>query len=358
MKRNLRAARQAFLTLRSKGYSTPAALLVHLPVAACLRAYRVIAQRLNSGLPFSAVNARRLGRSSKRAEASPKPRFYVIVVPGTLHFLIPCLSLVSASIRCSIVLNGARPWETAAIRRRFPQLEFCTLLTLPFSSLTHGDAITLLLNADDSSFGILDHDLYVFDPHLFEDLDPGPRRILTAIFGEVGAHGLPYPHTSFLFFDTLTLRSVMHRYGVTARLYRKAPRQTATALQSIGLTRNGYLKAHHNFFDTLTLLYALAFSEGLGLRFRENVPPESVAHLGSTSAGTPKTKPLLECYIQLRFVELLGDPELMRRYHHRFGPFEASRDLKARIPLTPANYAIINKVDDLAARLESRLKSA
>ena len=109
--------------------------------------------------------------------------FYVIVMPGTLHFLLPCLALLPRHLKVVLLGNGASTWERHIVAHRFPALPYCPLATLPATSLMHGDVITLLLQNESANFGLIDHDCYVFDPRIFESLAPGPNDCLTAIYG-------------------------------------------------------------------------------------------------------------------------------------------------------------------------------
>lgn len=320
---------------------------------ALLRAYRNLARGVNRSRVIRFLNERRLKRMHATDPAhAAGGHFYVIVMPGMLHYLLPCLALVPERVPVRLVANGARRWERDLVARRFPHLPMCRLRSLPATSLTHGDVITLLLATNSGNFGLLDHDCYVFDPGVYDDLDPGPGRCLTAIYGGVSERtGLAYPETYLLFLNTPVLRDIARRYDVDARSYRAVPEHLRSVVQRMGLGGGVFVKDHATFFDTLHLMLVLAIAEGLDFRFLQWVDDDSIAHLGGTSWKTLETKELIDCYVDWRFLELVHDDVVRRRYAHRFRPFESAAQVRAAIPMTPEAYARVAWVDEIVDRL-------
>lgn len=315
------------------------------------RAYRALARRVNAAWPLRAANRRRLGCFHSTLEQGRGIHFYVILMPGTLHFVLPCLRLLPPRLPVYVIANGARGWERRRLAAAFPARRICTLATLPASSVAHGDVITLLLERNDATFGLLDHDCYVFDAACFDAAAPAANEFLTAWFGRIGQKaGLAYPETFFLLVNAPLLRDIMRRHHVDARMYRSAPARVRPVVERIGLRDGVVLKDHHGYFDTLHLLVALALAEGFRVRFAE-APADAIVHIGGTSAGVPETKDLLDHYMQLRFLELAGDPLLRRRYRRWFRTFPSADAVRARMPMTPAGFARIAAVDRLVARL-------
>ena len=172
--------------MRVRGYGLVPSMLLVLPRITLARAYRHVARRANRTL-FDAANRRRLRRIAVALDGSSGDTFYVIVMPGTLHFLLPCLALLPDGLRVVLLGNGAAAWERRLVAQRYPAFRHCALATLPATSLAHGDVITLLLEVSTADFGLLDHDCYVFDPRIFAALAPGPNDCMTAIYGGVSA---------------------------------------------------------------------------------------------------------------------------------------------------------------------------
>ena len=339
--------------MRTRGYPLPTAVFLHLPRVALVHLYRRLAQPINRSGPFRMLNRRRIRRLHASATLSRAGgHFYVIAMPGTLHFLLPCLAQLPPQLEVMLLGNGAKRWERRLIARRFPALPFCTLARLPGTSVTHGDVITLLLETNDANFGLIDHDCYVFDRRIFESLAPGSDDCLTAVFGGISAKsGLAYPETWLLFLNVAVLRTLMNRYHVDARVYRKVPAALRDTVSRLGIDGTVFIKDHANFFDTLHLLIALAIAEGHPCRFLQGFDARAIAHIGGTSWRTTETKELINCYADWRFLDLANDAALHRRYRSRTRPFRSAADVRSSIPLTPESFARLAWIDALVDRL-------
>ncbi|MBA3504483.1 MAG: hypothetical protein H0T80_01725 [Betaproteobacteria bacterium] len=356
MVQTLKATARQFLTavrtMQSRGYGLLPALLVHLPVAATQRIYWKLARSINGRLINAAFNYLKFRAFQDKHADRLGGHFYVIVMPRTLHFLLPCLDLLSGKVSVLLLGNGARAWEREFLQAKYPDMPFFELRTLPGSSVAHGDVISLLLANNDSNFGILDHDCYAFDPKVFAQLDPGARESMLGVFpGFSSKTGIFYPETYFLFFHTKLLRELMQRHRVDAGWYRQAPASAAAQLERIGLGPHMFLKDHHNFFDTLHVLLALALSEGMAVRFLGTPRELSVFHVGGTSGGTTQTKSLPELYMHLRFLELADSAILNARYAYLTFPLRSSAELRRRLPQTPEVMHMLQISDELIRRL-------
>lgn len=343
--------------MRIRGYPLALSILLYLPRVTLVRAYRIVARRVNRSV-LKGVNRRRLRRVPP-ADGSRGVRFYVIVMPGTLHFLLPCLALLPETLDVVLIGNGASRWERRQVMRRFPAHRYCALARLPATSLTHGDVITLLLESDAADFGLLDHDCYVFDRRIFDALAPGPNDCLTAIYGDVSARtGIAYPETYLMFLHAALLRGLMARYHVDARIYRKAPAVLRDRVAGLGLVEGVFLKDYATFFDTLHLLLALAMADGHSLRFVQEFGSDAIAHLGGTSWKTTETKELIDCYVDWRFLDLADDDDLRRRYRQRTRPFRSAAGVRASIPMTPEAFARVAWIDALVSKLAAASAAA
>ncbi len=350
--RTARRFLMAVRTMRNRGYGLLPALLVHLPVAATRRIYRKLASPINGRLINPAINRPKFRGFQREHGDRLGDHFYVIVMPRTLHFLLPCLDLLAGKVSVLLLGNGARAWERELVKAQHPDMPFFELRMLPGSSVAHGDVISLLLANNDSNFGILDHDCYVFDPAVFAQLDPGTQECMLGVFpGFSTKTGIFYPETFFLFFHTELLCGVMERHRVDARIYRKAPATAVAQLERFGLGALTSLKDYHNFSDTLHVLLALALSEGLAVRFLGTPDELSIYHVGGTSIGTTQTKALPDLYIHLRFLELADSAILNARYAHLTFPLRSSAELRERLPQTPEVMRMLEISDELLRRL-------
>lgn len=352
-----RRTRNAIRRMRARGYSPLVAVVFRFPQVLLMRGYRIVARGVNRSRIFRFLNLRSLRRLHAGDEShAAGGHFYVIVMPGMLHFLLPSLALLPPGLRVRLIANGAAGWERRTVARHFPHYPMCRLRGLPRTSLTHGDVITLLLETNSGNFGLLDHDCYVFDPAVFDDLAPGPGQCLTAVYGGVAARtGLPYPETYLLFLDATVLRDIARRYHVEARTYRAVPEHLRSVVERVGLGHGVYVKDHATFFDTLHLMLILAIAEGYESRFLQWVDDSSIAHLGGTSWKTPQTKERVECYVDWRFLELAHDDVVRRRYARRFRPFRSAAQLRAAMPMAPDVYARVLWLDGIVERLTRAL---
>jgi len=338
---------------RQRGYTLTRTLLLRLPQAFTGKLYRKTARIINGFILREYFNAPRFRSFQRRRDAYRNPCFYVIVMPDVLHFLVPCLRLIPKHVDVVLLHNGARSWEREYLHTNFPEFPAFTMWTLPWSSLPHGDMLTLLLRNHEESFGILDHDTYVFNHLVFEHLVPESDSYAIGLFKGRSAHtGIDYPHTYFLVLNTPRLREIMDRYRVDARIYRKLPMRLQPIFDQLGLTSGIHLKVYHNYFDTLHVIFALAHAEGLRARFLSLADADSVYHVGGTSIGDHRTRDLAEQYIQLRFLERIDDPTLRRRYDHLRKEFTSADEIRRRLTLTPERFNSL-ALSELMRRLDT-----
>jgi hypothetical protein len=342
--------------MRERGLGLVSVLLLHVPVAFLFRAWRVLAQPLNGGLIQRLFNQPRFADFQDKLAPSTVPRFYVIVMPFTLHFLLPCLALLQGRVQVVLLINGARRWERRVLSERFPMLPMFDLWTLPWSSVAHGNVINLLLENHRGNFGIVDHDCYVFDHAIFDQLTPVGDECLLSLFGEASRSvNITFPSTYFLFFNAEMLRLLMRRYDIDARLYREIPATARYAMARIGLGSGTFWKSYHNFRDTLHVLLGVAVAEGLKFRFLSSDKELPAVHVGGTSIGTHHAKDLYALYLHLRFLELLDDPLLTRRYAFLTAPLRSSAEALAHSEPTNSAWQALPAVETLMRRLRGAL---
>ncbi len=354
---NARNLAELAARLRRRGFGRVAVLCLHMPAAIVLRAWRTLASRVNDQVLQPAITCRRFAAFvAGHPACGDLPRYYVIVMPDTLHFLLPCLALVACELDIVLLLNGARDWEAEVLRRRWPQLPQFRMATLPASSVSHGHAINMLLRCADDRFGLLDHDLYVFDRSLLARLDPAADELMVGVVGDTSADGRwSYPLTHLLMLNAVLLRDLIDRYRVGAESCRRPPLRVRRKLAEIGLREQEFLKDYHDFFDTLHVLLALGFAEGKRAARIETASEEGIWHVGGTSIDTHHSKDLEQIYVGLRFVERIADPAIARRYARLFAPFASAAQVRATLPMTPRTFQRVSIVDHVVRKLEAEL---
>src|SRR3954469_12660346 len=88
----------AWQRIRGKGYSIPASM-AHLAAAILQRTYRAALKHLNRVGPLRTHNTRRFRKFHTAFGRPASGHFYVIVMPGVLHFLLPCLRLLPDTLK-------------------------------------------------------------------------------------------------------------------------------------------------------------------------------------------------------------------------------------------------------------------
>ena len=352
LRANARASRLLYQRLRDRGHSRWDVLLRRLPQAAALRAYRKLAYAINDNILQRWITPARFRRFLARQQPKLDGCFYVIVMPQTLHFLLPCLRLVPKDVRVVLLLNGAHGWEADLLRERFSRYPQFRVVALPNSSVGHGAMINLLLRNSAHDFGILDHDLYLFDSRIFGQLQFDAGDFLVSLFNDVSEDGRwVYPLTHFLYFRIEVFRRLMKEYGIGAQAYRQVPERVLSRLESLGLRKGETMKSYHKFYDTLHVLLALAYAEGLSVAQIEPEIPDSAYHIGGTSIGTHHTKDLIHLYTHLKFLELSTEPLLQRRYASIAAPFASSAEVHAKLEGKAHDFHQIQLVDRLVKKL-------
>ena len=353
LRANARAARLLYQRLTARGDTQLDVLLRRIPQAVALRAYRKLAYAVNDGVLQRLVTPARFRRFLARHPRSLDGVFYVIVMPQTLHFLLPCLGLVAGDMQVVLLLNGARRWEADLLRERFPAMLQFRVAALPNSSVGHGAMINLLLQNSAHDFGVLDHDLYLFDRTISQHLHFDDDDFLLCLYRDASSDGRwVYPLTHFLYFRIDVFKRLMARYGVGAQAYREVPAPARGRLASIGLRDGATMKSYHVFYDTLHVLLALAYADGLGVRQLEPEGAGSVYHIGGTSIGTHHTKDLIHLYTHLRFLEMSGEPQLQRRYGAIAAPFSTAEEVHAKLEGTAHDFHQVMLVDQLIEKLQ------
>lgn len=224
----------------------------------------------------------------------PDGTYFVIAVPRSLGLLEPCLKLVRDHVPLALIVNGLPAAEETALARLAPEAPRFRLSTVPGSWWEHGAVLDLLTDAVARPFGLLDHDCFVLDPSILDDLHPGDGELLAAP-DAVGfwrlneASGLRFPRTHLLMLNAPAVREIRRRYRISCRKATRTPCALREPLGRLGLGDHNFPPSPMRFWDTLQLVMAAGLAAGLRWRFQP-VPEGSLVHFGGATrqknAGT------------------------------------------------------------------------
>ena len=310
-----------------------------------------IARRLNATLLGNLSNRRRFRSFHQRIVAGDSGYFYVIAVPGTLHYLLMSLRLVQDKVRVILIDNGLSRWERAFLAERFPHIAMFRLHTLPASLCAHGDVLNLFFEVTESDFGILDHDTFVFDPLILADPRFAADEFVTAAWCYRNTtNGLPSPRTYLLQFHTSVIKYVMSAYGVGMQVYQWLPNRLWLRLKEIGFGPGNFPKDYVKGFDATNLVSALCLADGFHARCLD-LEDRAAVHLGGTSYRAD----IVRTYLALRFLEACGEPDLSATYAPHFAPFRTSVEALAQVPVQQRG-ALAGWTEALVARIRDQIK--
>ncbi len=204
-------------------------------------------------------------------------------MPNILHFLKPCLNLIPKNINLFLILNGTSSWEEKYLRENYAYYPIFKLITFPYSSLSHGTLLNLLIENNQSNFGIIDYDLYIFNKDIFNKLIFNKDECVIGAFKLMNKKsGLTFPTTHFMFFNVSLIKKIMVKYRIGAQIYTKIPSRLKNKLSTINLGYNNFLKNHFLYFDTFNMILAMAFYEKLSVKILK-LNDKDLCHIGDTS---------------------------------------------------------------------------
>ena len=209
--------------------------------------------------------------------------YVLVLVPRILHYVIPCLTLARRRVPVVVVCNGARRWEVEALEQWFPDTPMVNLRTVRGSMLPHGVVLDLLLRHAPRSFALLDPDLFVFDPHVFDELELRDGEVACGAFGVTNPEtAITFPTTHLLALDVPAIQELMARYRIGPLIYNRTPQHLVQSLGSLGLGDHNYPKDNLSYYDPLNLILAMAAYDGLPQRVL-NRDESAVYHVGGVS---------------------------------------------------------------------------
>ncbi len=222
----------------------------------------------------------RLDRVLAQSDANP---CVLVLVPRILHYVIPCLTLARRRVAVVVVCNGARPWEVEALAQRFPDIPMLDLRPVRGSMMPHGVVLDLLLRHATRSFALLDPDLFVFDPDVFDELNLRRGEVACGAFGFTNPRsGLVFPTTHLLALDVPVIQELMATYHIRPIIYDRTPQHLVEPLGSLGLGDHNFPKHYLSFYDPLNLILAMAAYDGLQQRILHR-DESAVYHVGGVS---------------------------------------------------------------------------
>jgi hypothetical protein len=337
-----------------RGNSLAKILLFSLPFKAVLKLYALIAGFINNHFLINLLNSKRFQDFQNFHQDKLGNHFYIIVMPNILPYLAPCINLIPKNINLFLILNGIGHWEANFLRKSYKNIPIFKLKLLPHSSLSHGRLLNLLLTHNQHNFGIIDHDLYLFNKDIFNQLQFKSDEFIIGIYKLTNTISqLTFPTTHFLFFNLIPIKNIMLKYKIGAQKYRIIPSRLKNKLAALNLGYHNFLKEYLNYFDTLNLIMAMAFFEKFSAKMFELSDFEDVYHLGGTSHGPDN---LYRTYRTLKFLEISSNDLLREKFYHHFSSFNSSKDMVKLFPDDINSRKFIDRTDQMIDKLENFLQ--
>jgi hypothetical protein len=337
---------------RGKGAGPFEIMFGRLPRILTAKAYRQVAAVANDRLIDKVYNQKRFKEFQITQQHKLGDHFYIIVMPNIMHFLIPCLKLIPRKLDVFLILNGTTRWEEDFLRNHYNGYPIFKLNTFPYSSLSHGSVMNLLLRNNDSNFGIIDHDLFMFNPQLLDELSFNKDECVIGAFKLRNTKAkLSFPTTHFMFFNIKHIQRIMTTYEIDARQYKKIPRHLEDKLAAINIGHHNYLKEYLNYLDTFNLILAMAFYEKLSARIPE-LSPDDLFHVGATSRGTNS---IYATYINIKLLELSENSSFRSKYANLCANFKDSRSVIEHLPGDRSALTFIAQINEMVSRLRASI---
>jgi hypothetical protein len=208
----------------------------------------------------------------------------------------------------------------------------------------------MLFDHHETNFGIIDHDLYIFNKDTFCRLTFEDGQCALGAFRIHNKKAnIEFPTTHFMFFNMNLIRMVRSKYKIGAHMYRRIPRQTTEGLRSLNLGYHNFPKDYLNVFDTMNLLLVMALFEGLSFKFIGG-GSRDFFHIGGTSAVSGESH---RQFIGLKFLEMAQNEELRERYAHLYPGFSSSEEIWDSLPNMRQSHEYISYISKVVGLIES-----
>jgi hypothetical protein len=331
----------------------------------CSIAPRKVLNKLGRHLGKYAANSPRINQLNvekfqrfQQGLCAGKTRVFIIALPWTLHFLLPCLNQIPSLVRRTeleavLIVNGLSHWEKSYLDSKFDFPHFDLDVTT-HTPLSHGDVLNILFECCDTDFAIVDHDLYGISAELWDAMLHPVPELLRGIFPVTNPQlDWQFPRTHFMFFNTGTVRRLMRTAGIGAHRYHRVPAYLVELVESLGLHSGQYLKPYLNYFDAMNLIMLMAKHEGMIPEFPAPGLEKCVFHVGSTSGRAQYDSNLLATYTDLKFLELVGSTDLRNAYAQLSGKIKSASDLRPQLDSAPGKRAAMERIDAMTGYLEN-----
>lgn len=278
----------------------------------------------HSSFPLFKLNEKRFIKFKRNNENKLKNAFYIIVMPNVLHILEPCLKLLPKKLNVCLVLNKTKKWEKKYLKENYPNYPIFSLVNLPITKTRHGTILTILLRNNDFNFGIIDHDCYILDKTVFNQLKLNNREVLAYTFYKKNKKAkLIFPKTNLLFFNVNLIKKIMEKYHITAVQYIKIPSDLKEKLLKINIGKHNFPIEYQKLFDTLLLICAMAHYEKKIFK-KLKTKKNGILHIGHTSYGV--TNHPFPSYIHLKILENTKNKLFKNKYLLLFSKYKNSDD--------------------------------
>ncbi len=218
-----------------------------------------------------------------------KNHFYITVVPKTLDMLDGCLTLLPRDVCLFMILNGLAEWEQEFLDRAYPTVPKFILTTYR-GIIVYDRVLDMLMECNDSDFGIIDPDCFVLDDSFFSRLQIADNEFAISPFVCVNKlANITFPRTYFLFFNTPVIHRIRKEYEISFKQCWTIPPRLEPALKSLNLGYHNFPHDTVNYFDNFQLIWAMAFHQGFSFAAgpQARTAPirrqNSIIHVGASS---------------------------------------------------------------------------
>ena len=224
----------------------------------------------------------------KHHQARLNRHFYITVMPKTLDLLESCVAFLPRDRSFFLIMNGLERWEEDFIERAYPLVPQFKLTTYR-GSIVFDRVLDLLMECNETDFGIIDQDCFVLDRGFFQSLQIRDNEFAVSPFSNVNkASNIVFPRTYFLLFNTAIIKSIRSEYELSFKSCWTIPARLEDKLAELHLGYHNFPHASLNYFDTFQLIWAMAmyrgFSFGVGpapRRTGSGTPESNIAHIGA-----------------------------------------------------------------------------
>jgi len=206
--------------------------------------------------------------------------FYIIVIPKTLDTLECCLTFLPQNLHLFLILNGLHSWEEDFLNRAYPNTPKFTLKTKNIPIL-HDRVLDLLMECNDSNFGIIDQDCFVFNGEFFSKLQVTDKEFAVSPFTSFNKKSnITFPRTYLLLFNTSVIKKIRTQYKLSFKRCWSIPSRLEVQLTELNLGYHNFPHESLNYFDNFQLIWALALHQGFTFG---SGPLDKLIHVGAGS---------------------------------------------------------------------------